>query len=246
MKINVVGLGGIGSCLINVLARVLAYTPQETKLVLIDGDTYEPDNKRRQKFSELTNKAEATASLLQTEFPASEFAQLIVIPIAEYLTVKNHIRLIREGDITLLCVDNHLTRKLAAERLGKLKNGVLISGGCAWEDGEVLVYVRREGKDVTLPLTSDFHKEIQNAAPESWQPHNPGCEEIAPSQPQLLITNNFVAACMLSAFYSVIQNENIRYDEVTCDILTTRVTPNDRLHRFGVNTLSKVVKGEEQ
>lgn len=246
MKVNVVGLGGIGSCLVNVLTRALAYTTEEIRLVLIDGDTYQPDNKQRQRFTELTNKAVATASLLQSEFPASEFAQLMVMPIAEYLTNKNYIRLIREGDITLLCVDNHLTRKLASERLSKLKNGVLISGGCAWEDGEVLVYVRREGRDITLPLTSDVHKEIQNATPNSWQPQNPGCEEIAPSQPQLLITNNFVAACMLSAFYSVVQKGKIRYDEVACDILTTRATPNDRLHRFGIHALSKVAKGEEQ
>jgi len=66
-------------------------------------------------------------------------------------------------------------------------------------------------------LANDFHPEIQN--PQDKNPDDMSCEELAVSEPQLLITNNAIATCMLNAFYAYLRGK-VSYDEVYVDILT--------------------------
>ena len=93
----------------------------------------------------------------------------------------------------------------------------MISGGNDFTDGNVQIYLRRDGKNVTLPLTNDYHKEIKN--PTDKNPAEMSCEELAKSEPQLVITNNAIAAWMLNAFYTYLMDK-LDYDEVYVDILT--------------------------
>jgi len=212
MKFKVVGVGGIGCCLLPVLSRFLNFSFPRTEVTLIDGDSYTEDNGYRQTFDRLGNKAEVTAERLEKEFP-----QLFFRAKAVYLTEDNVFSLLREEDIIFLGVDNHATRKLVSDRCEELSDVVLISGGNFLTDGNIQIFVRKEGTDLTLPLTNEFHPEIQN--PADRNPDEIGCDELVESEPQLLITNNAIAASMLSAFYAHLQG-NLDYDEVYVDILT--------------------------
>ena len=65
----VIGAGGIGSNLMEPLARVLAYHPDGTKnMTIVDGDVYEEKNQIRQLFDAEyvgSNKAEALATRIK-------------------------------------------------------------------------------------------------------------------------------------------------------------------------------------
>ena len=70
-RIKVIGLGGIGCVLLPYLAVFLRSLKQVTRLVLIDGDTFDPaTNPTRMIFEEVGNKAEVktteTIALLES------------------------------------------------------------------------------------------------------------------------------------------------------------------------------------
>ena len=92
----------------------------------------------------------------------------------------------------------------------------LISGGNDYEDGNVQVYVRREGRDLT-PSLARYHPEI--ADPRDRNPAALSCEELmAAGAPQLLFANLMVASLMLNAFYALRQGR-LNYSEVYLDIV---------------------------
>lgn len=212
MHVKVIGIGGIGTCLLPVLVRFLNLNAAGTKLWLIDGDSFEEKNRERQAFNRFGNKAEVTAEQLPFQHP-----NVYVEARGVYVTETSVVELIREGDIILLCVDNHATRKLVSDRCEELQDIVLISGGNELLDGSVHIYIRKKGENATLPLANDFHPEIQY--PEDTNPGEVGCAEQAESTPQLLLTNNLVAAIMLGSFYAILQGKTV-FDEVYCDLIT--------------------------
>jgi len=229
LKIKLVGCGGVGLCVLNVLPRYLSYLKDhDVELSLIDGDSYEDSNKSRQGFARRGNKAEVTAEAIRKEFP-----NLFCWTTTDYLTEDNVAMVIREGDVVFSCVDNHSTRKLLSDRAEQLNDVVLISGGNDYEDGNIQIYVRKGGEDVTLPVANKYHPEIMK--PGDTNPgaasQRQGCGVQQASQPQLLITNNTVAALMLCAFYGWLQGRfegKKEYDEVYCDIKLNRSTPRLR------------------
>jgi hypothetical protein len=130
-------------------------------------------------------------------------------------------------------VDNHATRKLLSDRCTELDDVVLISGGNRFTDGNIQVHVRKDGQDITLPIAS-YKNEIAN--PTDKNPadvrREGGCEVERASSPQLLITNNVVAALMLNAFYGWTQGKlegETRYEEVYVDVLFNKAAPRKRL-----------------
>tara|TARA_Y100000034_G_scaffold132302_1_gene194953 strand:- start:409 stop:1095 length:687 start_codon:yes stop_codon:yes gene_type:complete len=215
-KIKVIGSGGIGGHLIEPLSRYLSYGDDYSEVTVIDGDDYEDRNRERQRFSECENKAEHTVNLMKEEFPKVHFRAK-----GEFVTEDNVITTIRENDTVFLCVDNHATRKLVSERCSELDNVTLISGGNDYTDGDVIVYVRKDGKDVTKPLTA--LPEIAN--PEDKNPgtltdeERLGCEQEAQTNPQLLFMNLDIASLMLSCYYSQEQGK-LNAHRVFSDILT--------------------------
>lgn len=207
LKIKVVGTGGIGLCLLPSLCRYLNYAGDkfpDVQMSLIDGDKFEERNRERQAFVEVGPKASMTAEKYRDEFPRLMFFDHPV-----YIADHNVIQLIRENDIVFLCVDNHKTRKLISERAEELKNVTVISGGNDLTDGNVLVHIRRDNKNVTPPLASSFHPEIAN--PQDKHPGEieeaQGCGVVAVSEPQLLFTNNLIAANMLAFLHNILDEK---------------------------------------
>ncbi len=197
-------------------------------MTLIDGDSYEEHNAERQEFTQRGNKAEVTADSLRNNFPG-----LSIWTTTDYLTEDNIGMIVRDGDLVFSCVDNHATRLLLSNRCCDLDNAVLISGGNEYADGNCQVHVRKDGKDLTLPVANDYHPEIQRPAdinPGDPQLRRQGCGVIAQREPQLIFTNFFVAASMVAAFYKWTEDgfATNKYDEVYVDLKLNKMLPKVR------------------
>jgi molybdopterin/thiamine biosynthesis adenylyltransferase len=195
--IKVIGLGGIGSHLISPLCRYLdASSEEKPHLVFIDGDSYEARNADRQEFLDVGNKAEISAERMKRDFPG-----LQVEAKPQYVTEENIFFLINDGETVFLAVDNHATRKIVSAHCQTLTDIVLISGGNEFLDGNVQIYIREKGCDLTPPITY-LHPEIAN--PEDKNPAEMSCEELARSGvAQLIVTNLAASVHMLSAYWMV-------------------------------------------
>jgi molybdopterin/thiamine biosynthesis adenylyltransferase len=234
---KVIGVGGIGLCVLPVLCRFVNFEDEtfpEPVFTVVDGDQYEEKNRARQEFGECGPKATATVERLRDQFPRIEFREK-----SEFVDEANVGLIVREGDVVLLCVDNHKSRKIVSDRACQLRNVTVISGGNDRIDGNVLIHIRRDGVDLTPPLASHYHPEIVN--PTDLHPHEhnqPGsCSRLAEEVPQLVIMNNLIAAKMLAAFYNVtdpvLYSEKVskaphRYAEVLCDLSTLTSVVRDR------------------
>lgn len=155
-----------------------------------------------------------------------------VIALAE-VTPRSARELIPGRSLTFVCVDNHFTRKVIGESVARrsMRDVVLISGGNDGVEngldgtyGNVIVHARREGRDLTNPLTT-FHPEI--ARPTDKPPGAAGCAALAPSAPQLLITNFAVASAMLVAFYAWLTSQ-LSFEELYLDVAQARMRPVSR------------------
>jgi molybdopterin/thiamine biosynthesis adenylyltransferase len=211
LEIKAIGIGGIGCALLPFLCRYLQYSGEPARVTLIDGDRFERGNAARQAFSGLGNKAEVKAGELAREFEALAFRSK-----PEYVTEDNVARLIGEGEVVFLMVDNHASRHLVSRHVSSLADLSLISGGNDYEDGNVQVYIRQKGLDLT-PSLARYHPEI--AAPQDRNPAAMSCEELmAAGAPQLLFANLMVASLMLNAFYAL-RAGRLNYSEVYLDIV---------------------------
>jgi len=215
MQIKIIGIGGVGTHLVVPLCRYLdnlSNLKEKPRITLIDGDQFEPKNESRQDFYTFGNKAEVTAKRMKKLFPNLEIESK-----PWYVTNENIFLLIRNKDIVFLCVDNHATRKIVSDFCEQLEEIKLISGGNEYTDGNVQVYIRHQGKNITPPLTY-LHPEISN--PRDLNPAEMSCEELSVSgAPQLIFTNLLVAAWMLAAFWNITTNK-INYSELYFDLET--------------------------
>lgn len=226
-KIVVIGLGGIGSWVVQALCPYLQFSQESWMLVLIDGDEYEEKNRSRQAFDNFGNKAE-----VQTKWILSKFSKISIRLITQYLSVDGAggtfpvSDAISSGDVVFSCVDNHKTRKMIADHCASLRDVVLISGGNEYTDGNVQVFVREHGQPKTCSLEK-YHPEL--AHPNDKAPFELSCEELAASSPQLIFANLHAAVLMLNAFYAYQQRKmDFGKPEVYFDIIANSATPRVR------------------
>jgi len=213
MHISVIGLGGVGSILIERLGRFINYSRDlNPSILLVDGDTYENKNYERQEFTQIGNKAEIKAMELAMKFPGLKLDSF-----EAYVNETNLTDVIRTGDVVFMCVDNHKTRNIVNNYCKILTDVTLFSGGNEFEDGNVQVYIRQGGNDLTPDLAS-YHPEIAN--PDDQLPDELSCEELAQSDPQLYFVNLGVATLMCWTFYNVIVKQQYERSEVYFDMRT--------------------------
>lgn len=217
MNIKIIGLGGIGSVLSEMMSKYVNYLKPEGEdkhkyITLIDGDEYEAKNWERQNFTKIGNKAEIKKNEL-----SEKFKDIVFCSIPFYVDEQVIDGLIKNGDIVFMGVDNHKTRKLVSDYCSNLDDITLISGGNEYTDGNVQIYIRKGGEDITPSLT-DYHPEIRN--PSDKLPTEMSCEELMNSEPQLYFTNTTVAVIMCWMFYNFIIKKNILNSEVYFDMLT--------------------------
>jgi len=223
MEITIVGLGGIGSVLSNMISRYINSKNINPRpcIKLVDGDSYEEKNFERQEFSRFGNKASIKAQELSLKFRNISF-----IDVPEYLGSNSISSIIQENSIVFVSVDNHKTRKLVSDYAKNLNNIIIISGGNELTDGNVQIYIRKEGVDVSPSLT-DYHPEIDNPIDKS--PDQKSCEELSVSEPQLYFTNCMVAVFMCASFYNIIEKQNYKLSEVYFDLLTMNANSKTRV-----------------
>jgi molybdopterin/thiamine biosynthesis adenylyltransferase len=214
-KIIIIGLGGIGSALIEPLVRFTQFN-KPCEFLLIDGDLYERKNRNRQRvISNEINRSKADVWKLRI---TQGFYSVQVNSVREYITPLNIKRYIKENDIVMMCVDNYATRKLVQEHCSRLRTVTLISGGNDYTDGNVQVFRKERGRILSAPITT-HHPEIE--FPEDKRPDEIGCDEKVTSDPQLLFANFTVASLMLNAYYAIINNQ-LNYTETYFDIISNK------------------------
>jgi len=228
--VKLLGVGGVGGLVARPLAIFLAAQDANARLVLVDGDHFEPHNASRMFFASYGNKAVVMCDELLPRFADTS---LTLVAIEEFVTQDNVARLIHEGDHILLCVDNHATRKLVNDHCTTLVNVCLLSGGNDGVEreasgrqrrgtfGNVQVYVRRDGRDVTPPLTWQ-HPEI--AQPADRNPAEKNCTELVASTPQILFANQMVATAMLNTLWLHLCGA-LHYGEILFDIADGLMRP---------------------
>lgn len=219
-----IGLGGIGSFLVNIMAKYCNYDFKEKEnfknieFILIDGDKYEPKNQNRQFFENGNfdvNKAESKVNELTLIYPEIYFKA-----IDEFITQENVSQYIQENDIVFSCVDQHISRKIISDWVSELNDVLLISGGNELTTTTVQIHYRKEVKDLTPKITK-YHPEIEN--PDDKHPNDMSCEELSNVEPQLIFTNALVAVMMSASFYNFIIRGDYEIGEVRGDLETMNV-----------------------
>ena len=224
LSVKLIGLGGVGGVVAPYLAVFLAAQRVPTRLILIDGDAFEPANASRMLFSRCGNKAAVLHAELLPRFADTP---LTLLAMEEYVTQDNLSRLIRERDVVILAVDNHATRKLVNDYCAtQLQDVCLISGGNSGvlnepglpvqrgTYGNVQIYLRQDGADAS-PSLARFHPEI--AEPADRHPLEKSCTELVTSVPQILFTNMQVATAMLGSLWLHLCGA-LHYSEVAFDL----------------------------
>lgn len=228
-RFKLIGLGGVGSIAARYLALFLASLDEDLTFVLVDGDAFEEENAGRMFFSEPRNKAAVVCDELVALLGDS---RLLLDAKETYVTPANVAELILPGDLVLLAVDNHDTRKLVSERCGQLDDVTLVSGGNDGVEpeaerpklgtyGNVQVHVRRNGVDLSPPLTA-HHPEI--ADPKDENPGTLSCAEQVASVAQILFTNLQTATAMLNTLRLHLAEE-LAYSELHFDVHHGRMQP---------------------
>lgn len=120
-KAAVIGCGGLGGHLLELLARVGV-----GQLVAVDGDCFEESNLNRQLLSEVpllgTGKADAAKTRLERVNP-----DVIVTAVPAFLTAENAEEILSGCDVVLDALDSVEARKLLAKTCGRL-NMPLVHG----------------------------------------------------------------------------------------------------------------------
>jgi molybdopterin/thiamine biosynthesis adenylyltransferase len=230
-SIKLIGLGGVGGIVARYLSIFLASLQRTLRLVLIDGDDYETINKSRMLFTAHGNKASVTWAELRTHFADSS---LTMAAIQEYVTRSNIERLIHNGDIVILAVDNHATRKLVSDFCrSSLDNVCLISGGndgvgldssnqvTRGTYGNCQIYIRSDGRNLNQEITR-YHPEIRHPADKN--PTEENCTELMQSVPQILFSNLAAASAILNAFW-LYCCDALHYSELGFDIADGLMRP---------------------
>ena len=233
LSIKLIGTGGVGGIVSRYAAMYCASLDCNVRFVLIDGDKFETSNATRMFFGKHGNKAEVIREELLPRFSES---RLSLIAIEEYVSRRNIKRLIHDGDIVLLTVDNHATRKLVSDYCAtRLREVCLISGGndgvgkdasgrmLRGTYGNVQIYLRRRGKDLTPSLTR-LHPEIQK--PADRLPSEKSCTEIVASVPQILFANMMVASAILNSLWLYLCDA-LHYSELALDIADGLMRPTN-------------------
>ena len=201
--ISLIGLGGIGSWFVTPFLRFLSAEGFTGEITLADGDKFSAENVGRQNVDHTEiglPKVTVFTNRLALALPG-----LRLRTFTEYVSEENVATVIKDGSLVVVAVDNHPARALISRHAGTLRDTCVLSAGNEKYDGNVHVYLRRAGRDMSVPLL-ERHPEIAKA--RSGDRAEMGCEQLAAAgEPQLLVTNFMAATALLVAFHAVWEKE---------------------------------------
>lgn len=225
-----IGAGGTGTHFIGPALPFLAdkHRDEEWQFVVVDGDSYESGNTNRQMFDPTfiaTNKAQAMAQMYN-RYP--------VIAVPRFIGRDDLQTMMQDGDTVFIGADNHSIRALVQERALELQNATIINAGNEEYDGTVQIFVRRNGRNETPPITF-LHPEIKYIGEEDRQPMS--CQQVAalPGGGQSIIANQQAAAWMMTALLRLHYAPSIplTWTELNFDIMQGTVHHIDMRERRG-------------
>ena len=225
-----IGCGGIGSHFLPPFVRFLSSmepASRPTVVKLVDGDKYAASNNNRQEFVPKhlgVNKAES--QLVKMSAYYAGVTQFVAVP--EYVGKDNVANIITENSIVFMGVDNHVCRRIVSAHCQNVCNVVLITGGNELTDGNVQIYVRVEGKDLTPPIEKR-HPEILTT--NDGDRTTMSCEELEklPSGGQVIFANQMASTLMCQMFWNICHNR-FPFNEIYFDVnvMKTRGVENEQ------------------
>ncbi|MFH1405122.1 MAG: ThiF family adenylyltransferase [Patescibacteria group bacterium] len=206
----VVGLGGVGTPLLQRLMMYLATSDPEAHVILADGKSYLKRKAVRQSFPHEGQKAKVQAKHFSALYPS-----MTIQPVPRFVTEDNVASIIPEGAVVFCLPDNNRARKVISDHCETLDRVTLINGGnsAVEEDegvsGNVMVFCRRKGKNLQAPVTQ-YHPEI---AEEDDAPQEEGCDNRESDVNQLANVNGMCAMWVMVAFEGV-RTGTLTFDEL--------------------------------
>lgn len=195
-KVIIIGAGGTGSILIPQAARYLRSQKFQGEFILIDGDSYSEGNAERQTFAMSKvgmNKAKYQAMAVSSQLP--DFGDRVTF-VDKYIGEADIEDLVEENCIVINCADNNAIRKLVEDRVMGLKNAAHICCGNELRDGQVQLFLRNNGKNLT-PSIYEGSPQFNSLTDDRSKMN---CEAISalPSGGQLIAANMMCATLALN------------------------------------------------
>ena len=211
--IDVVGVGGIGSALIEPLVRLLIYSNDTPKtLVLWDGDVIEDTNLNRQHFANHDIGKFKVFAIRDRLSDIISNSSLNLKTRKFYLNESIYTKelLERQGrTLVITSVDNVKTRSDVMKAIRAVGvDVVMISPGNGLDDGQVISWGLIGGEEYgTCRLDFDIdYQKPPDAIPNS-------CMSNYSSTPQLITANNMAASITLMLIHRLLERAEI-YEEV--------------------------------
>lgn len=192
-----VGLGGIGSWLVEPAAFYLETVWPGFIIELVDGDTVENRNRQRQLYGDedvMLPKVEAMKKRLINYFPASRVAWRPV-----YVEEHNVSEFVNDNAIVFLMPDNHRVRRIVSEAALKLTNVLVFTAGNELHDGSCHVFFKNRGVMMSRTFISR-HPEAVDGQVQTYS-----CEDLIDrGNAQLITTNYMISASVMMALHQVV------------------------------------------
>lgn len=227
--IYLVGAGGTGGFLLEKLTRLFANFNHPVTIEVIDGDTVEGKNLKRQNFTfdDLDHK--------KAQVLCDRLAKLVphapkLVSKTDYLTdnsLLTDIALLDEDETPIIvdCVDNTATRRLINDLVkalgGEIPVIVLNSGNneqggqiVAWSNKPVTNKTLTSEKEISLKSMLELFPET-NIIKDDYD-ENPGlvsiCAEESESKPQTMMANVFNSDILASLIFTLATNKTIAHN----------------------------------
>lgn len=227
--IYLVGAGGTGGFLLEKLTRLFANFNHPVTIEVIDGDTVEGKNLKRQNFTfdDLDHK--------KAQVLCDRLAQLVphapkLVSKTDYLTdnsLLTDIALLDEDETPIIvdCVDNTATRRLindSVKALGGEIPVIVLNSGNNEQGGQIVAWSNKPVTNKTLTGEKEISlKSMLELFPETNiikddHDENPGlvsiCAEESESKPQTMMANVFNSDILASLIFTLATNKTIAHN----------------------------------
>jgi PRTRC genetic system ThiF family protein len=223
INIAQVGCGGTGSLLVPLLSRLIAShneneqprQPYGISYTIVDGDKVEKKNIIRQNF------ISCDIGKFKSDVLAKRYSLAFGIEIQSasvYIKTLDDLNKICKESVEIIigCVDNHLTRRLICEWVGKREDynrPLLIDAGNEEKSGQIFIQGETNSPSAKSPKLLEIHPEIAQAKDEVNQ--NRSCAERVTTGEQALSVNSTAANLIYNIIESFLRDNPIHYYEVT-------------------------------
>jgi hypothetical protein len=243
-RVYLIGAGGIGSILIEPLAKLLTYHVNGTSdITLIDGDQFDSESKIKQVDVSLENsgnniiKGNITRQLFDPKYVGVNKAEATCLRLGhmpslkyvpDYISKDSFMSLLMEDNgmnfvnVVISAVDNEATRKEVIdglEELGPNFNFIYINVGNSLDTAHCSVWAKINNQ---YKFTSPLVRYANLANPSDTVPGR--CSVLEASTPQLISANASAALLVLTTIQNILDREPV-FEEVNTFVRKLKTKP---------------------